>query len=106
MVLQNEHFETYCEKCYKVYTNIDYKWCKPCKINYLKSNFTSWTSGNEKINNFIQQKQLKIDRYNDVVFEWIPYNQFYNIKKSNKDNFVQQYGRMVHYIMIATIKEK
>ena len=45
------------------------------------------TSENEKIDNFIQEMQLKINQYNDIVFEWIPYNQFGNIKETNKDNF-------------------
>ena len=40
---------------------------------YLKENFTYWTSENKKIDNFIQEMQLKTDYY---VIEWIPYNQF------------------------------
>ena len=55
MIFNDKYFEIYCEKCYKKYTNTDYKWCKPCQINYLKSNFTSWTSGNEKVDDFTQK---------------------------------------------------
>ena len=55
MIFNDKYFEIYCEKCYKKYTNTDYKWCKPCQINYLKSNFTSWTSGNEKVDYFTQK---------------------------------------------------
>src|SRR5437016_2546512 len=79
MVIEDE----YCEKCGKEYTNIikKYKWCQPCQINYLKKNFTS---GNEKIDNFIQEMQLKIDEYSDIIFEWIPYNQFNKIKEIGK----------------------
>ena len=72
----------YCKECYEKY---DY-WCKPCQINYLKKNFTNWTSKNKKINEFIQKKQLEINKYNDIIFEWIPYNQFKNIKEMNKNN--------------------
>src|SRR6266498_2176294 len=68
-----------CEQC-KKYTNVEIKWCKLCQINYLKENFNNWTSGNEKIDNLIQEMQLKINDYKDIIFEWIPYNQFNVIK--------------------------
>ena len=44
-------------------------------------NLASWISGNEKIDNFIQEMQLKINKYDDIVFEWIPYDQFSNIEE-------------------------
>ncbi|EXX70347.1 Ypk2p [Rhizophagus irregularis DAOM 197198w] len=78
----------YCEKCDKKYTDINHKWCKPCQLNYLKRNFASWTSGNEKIDQYIQVMQLKIESYDDTVFEWIPYYQFYNIKEIGKNGYV------------------
>ena len=31
--------------------------------------------------------QLKISSYNDIVFEWIPYNLFDDIKEINKGDF-------------------
>jgi hypothetical protein len=40
-------------------------------------------SGNEKIDDFIQERQLKTNK-NDVVFEWIPYNQFNEIGKNRQ----------------------
>ncbi|GBC28024.2 kinase-like domain-containing protein [Rhizophagus irregularis DAOM 181602=DAOM 197198] len=42
-----------------------------------------WTSGNGKIDYFIQEMQLKINGhgYDDIVFEWIPYSQFNDIKE-------------------------
>jgi hypothetical protein len=82
IILQNK----YCEKCNKEYLSLDYKWCKSC---YLKSNFISWTSGNKKIDNFIQKMQLKAKEYYDTI-EWIPYTQFINIIEIGKDynNFI------------------
>ena len=41
-----------------------------------KNIFTNWTTGNEKIDNLIQEMQLKIDFYNDIVFEWVPYKYY------------------------------
>ena len=83
MVLQ----DGFCQNCGKKYTDVYCKWCKPCQIDNLKENFT--TSGNEKIDNFIQEMQLKIDKWNDIVFEWIPYNQYtIDIKEIGKDDFI------------------
>ena len=83
MVLKNQ----YCEKCGEEFTDIDDKWCKPCQINYLKKNFINWASGNEVIDNFIQEMQLEINYSGNVIVEWIPYNQFDNIKEIVKDEF-------------------
>ncbi|GES81759.1 kinase-like domain-containing protein [Rhizophagus clarus] len=76
---------SYCENCNKIYTNINYKWCKPCQINNLKRNFVNWTSGNEKIDEFIQETQLIKTTYNSMI-EWIPYNQFIDVKEINKSD--------------------
>ena len=27
---------SYCKKCDKMYTDVDYEWCKPCQINNFK----------------------------------------------------------------------
>jgi hypothetical protein len=81
-----------CKKCGKEYTNVHYKWCKPCHINNFEKNFEKWTSGNENIDNFVQQMQLKISRYNDIIIEWIPYNQFNDIKEIGKGGFATVYS--------------
>jgi hypothetical protein len=80
----------HCKNCGKnigIYND----WCKPCQINGLKQNFVNWTSGNEKIDNFIQKMQLKIISYNCIIVEWIPYNQFNNIKEIGKGGFATVY---------------
>ena len=90
---QNNIMES-CKKCGE-YTDYDYQyhgWCKPCQIDNLKGNFTNWTSGNEKIDNFIQEMQLKINQWNDIVIEWIPYNQFSDIKKIGVGGFATVYS--------------
>ena len=74
--------ENLCDKCVEIYTYVSVKWCKPCQINNLKGNFTNWTSGNEIIDDFIQYMQLKIDNYDDVIFEWIPFKRFNEIKST------------------------
>ena len=86
-----------CENCgeYIYYNNTKYGWtgwCKPCQINNLKKNFTDWTSGNQIIDNLIQEMHPKINYHNDVVFEWIPYDQFIDIKEIGKDDFTKMYS--------------
>ena len=92
MVLHDRFCTRYCKKCGEEYTSIEYGWCKPCQIDNLKGNFTNWTSGNEKIDNFIQEMQLKIDKRSDIVFEWIPYNQFSDIKEMDRGDFATVYS--------------
>src|SRR5438445_5447405 len=84
--------ENLCDKCVEIYTYVSVKWCKPCQIDNLKGNFTNWTSGNEKIDNFIQEMQLKINKRRDIVFEWIPYNQFSDIKEIGRGGFATVYS--------------
>ncbi|UZO00600.1 uncharacterized protein OCT59_011723 [Rhizophagus irregularis] len=74
----------YCKKCGELYTNIKHKWCKLC---HLKTYLTNITSGNEKINNMLKEFRSEIDKSSDIIFEWIPYNQFRDIKKIGKGGF-------------------
>ena len=50
------------------------------------------TSGNEKIDNFIQNMQLKIESPWNIVFECIPYNQFSDIKEIGRGGFATVYS--------------
>ena len=74
-----------CEKCHRIYTNQYYKWCKPCQMNVL--NQTS--SENEKIDNLTQEMRLRINHPQDIVFEWISYNQFSDIEIIAEHKFVK-----------------
>src|SRR3954471_17607129 len=83
--LRQKNIMSSCKKCGEEYIDVVCNWCKPCQIGNLKVNFTNWTSGNGKIDDFIQKVQLKIESPQDIVFEWIPYNQFRDIKEIGKD---------------------
>ncbi|GBB85327.1 hypothetical protein RclHR1_01190003 [Rhizophagus clarus] len=87
IIVLDNNLEKYCVKCNKMYSDVQYKWCRTCKINFLIEDFINWTSGNETIDNFIQEMQLKISYYNDIILEWVAYNQLYNIKEISKDYF-------------------
>ncbi|GBB88149.1 hypothetical protein RclHR1_14690004 [Rhizophagus clarus] len=98
LIFDHNYRDNYCEKCGNRYYNYD-KWCKPCHINLLKNNFIHWTSGNEKIDDFIQEIQLKIGRYYDIIFEWIPYNEFIFIKELEKYTIaIWEKGPLYHNI--------
>src|ERR1051325_481504 len=87
LVFCNGYFNNHCEECCKMYTDAHVKWCRPCRVNYLKNNFSSWTSENEQIDDLIKEKQLNISSSYDKVCEWISYKQFYDIKKLNNNDF-------------------
>jgi hypothetical protein len=80
----------YCKECGNKYINKYFEWCRTCQIKTLK-NYTT-ISDNEIIDNFIQEMQLKIDSYDDIVFEWIQYSQFNNIKEIGKNEYITLYS--------------
>src|ERR1043165_9856653 len=77
----NEGTKRICENCQDECLATLY--CELCVRNYLKSNFSNWTSGNEDIDNLIQQCQMEALRP-DSIPEWIPYNHLQNIKYLTK----------------------
>ncbi|GES95351.1 kinase-like domain-containing protein [Rhizophagus clarus] len=80
LVVNNKYYK-YCKECNKEYIKLDYNYCESCLIKYLESNFINWTSKDEKIDDFIQKKQLKICIERSAIFEWIPYDEFIDIKE-------------------------
>jgi hypothetical protein len=60
----------------------------------LKNNFISWFNGNDNIDNLIQEMQLKINDPDNIVFEWISYNQFSDINEIKKSDPVTVYLAM------------
>ncbi|GES83976.1 kinase-like domain-containing protein [Rhizophagus clarus] len=85
LVLHDYPSGRYCGKCFDRYNN-KYEWCKACQINNLKNDFTKWTSGDNKIDNFIQERQSMINEHYDTIFEWISYNEFIDIKEIDREN--------------------
>ena len=73
-----------CKKC--KLTRYSDKFCENCISLHLQSLFNTWTSGNDIIDNFIQQCQIQSSLPNQIM-EWIPYNQFYDVKKLTEGGF-------------------
>src|SRR5947208_4041153 len=65
-------------------------YCEFCVRDYLKANFSNWTSGNDDIDNLIQSRQLKALEPNGIV-EWIPYGNLQNINYLTKGGFSEIY---------------
>ncbi|GBC08412.1 hypothetical protein RclHR1_00810004 [Rhizophagus clarus] len=87
LVLNENYFCNNCIECGNQYDEEYKRWCEICQVNQLKNSFMTWTSGNEKVDEFIQKNQLKISGYNDTVFEWIPYDKFISICEIEKSGF-------------------
>ena len=82
----------YCKECVKQYTDIKDEWCKSCQTNDLKMKFTNWTSGNKQIDDLIQEVRSKINKSSDIIFEWIPYDQFRDIEEIGNGGFATVYS--------------
>ncbi|RHZ85738.1 hypothetical protein Glove_60g122 [Diversispora epigaea] len=72
-----------CPECIQVYNGY---WCKTCNSKHFQNDFNNWTSGNDKIDKFIQDAQLNAN-YNFQVIEWIPYDRFKDVKQIGKGGF-------------------
>ncbi|RHZ71355.1 hypothetical protein Glove_259g7 [Diversispora epigaea] len=73
-----------CPECnHNSYEN---EWCKPCNSKHFQNDFNNWTSGNDKIDKFIQDAQLNANDYWEVI-QWIPYDRFKDIKQIGKGGF-------------------
>jgi hypothetical protein len=81
-ILKNSGKKRICENCYQKCLGTLY--CEYCIRNFLKLNFSNWSSGNDNINNLIQKYQMET-LHPRMIIEWIPYNNLQNIKCLTKD---------------------
>jgi hypothetical protein len=91
-IINNEGTRRICENCqYKCLAAL---YCENCVRNYLKENFSNWTSGNNDIDNLIQKCQMVTFAPHRVV-EWIPYNNLQDVEyllKVDILKFIKQFG--------------
>src|SRR3954470_3789466 len=87
-ILFNSGTKRICENCKQECLATLY--CEYCVRNYLKVNFTNWTSGDVDIDNLIQKCQMETFEP-AVIVEWIPYNNLENIKYLTKGGFSDIY---------------
>ncbi|GBC28747.2 kinase-like domain-containing protein [Rhizophagus irregularis DAOM 181602=DAOM 197198] len=89
--MSSKNYDRKCKECDEQYTNdlnAEYEWCKICQVKYLEN----FTSGNEKIDVLIQEIQSKINDPNDILFGWIPYNQFDDVEEVGTNDFTTVYS--------------
>ncbi|GET02602.1 kinase-like domain-containing protein [Rhizophagus clarus] len=85
-----ERYKEYdlCHECNQINTGHDY--CRSCKSKYFQQNFKNWTSGNHKVDEFIQKAQLEAEHYVKII-EWIEYDKFEDIEYLAKGGFSTTY---------------
>ncbi|RHZ83947.1 hypothetical protein Glove_86g115 [Diversispora epigaea] len=83
---------TICPECNQEWNE---HWCKLCNLKHFQNDFNNWTSGNDKIDKFIQNAQQNVN--NDLqVIEWIPYDRFKDVKQIGKGGFgTMHYARWI-----------
>ncbi|POG83022.1 kinase-like domain-containing protein [Rhizophagus irregularis DAOM 181602=DAOM 197198] len=77
----NEGTKRICENCNQ--ECLATVFCEHCVRNCLKAKFSNWTSGNDSIDNLIQECQMKAVTPS-LIPEWIPYNNLNNIEYLTK----------------------
>ncbi|EXX72040.1 Skm1p [Rhizophagus irregularis DAOM 197198w] len=87
-IIYNYGTRRVCENCNQKCLATLY--CEYCVRNYLKYNFSNWTSGNNIVDNLIKNCQMETIMPN-VIIEWIPYNNLENIKYLTKGGFSEIY---------------
>jgi hypothetical protein len=87
-ILFNSGTRRICENCKEECLATSF--CEYCVRNYLKAKFSNWTSGNNDINNLIQNCQMEMYDPSSIV-EWIPYNNLENTKYLTKGGFSEIY---------------
>src|ERR1051325_3690924 len=80
-ILYNDGTKRICENCNQECLATLY--CEHCVRNHLKAKFSSWTSGNDDIDNLIQKCQMETLGPGYII-EWIPYSNLQNIKYLTK----------------------
>ena len=79
------------------------RFCEWCISVHLQSLSNTWTSGNKIIDDFIHQCQI-LSSLPKHILEWIPFDQFENVKKLTEGGFSSIYTSGVIYAIMMKIK--
>src|SRR6185369_15041327 len=78
-----------CRNCNTTRYSKDF--CESCISLHLQNLFNTWTSGNEKVDGFIQRCQ-KLSALPGNIMEWIPFEQFTDVNYLSKGGFGSIYN--------------
>jgi hypothetical protein len=87
-ILYNSGTKRTCENCNQECLATTYR--EFCVRNYLKANFSNWSSGSYDIDDLIQKCQTETLRP-DMIVEWVPFENFQNIKYLTKGGYSEIY---------------
>ncbi|CAB4435081.1 unnamed protein product [Rhizophagus irregularis] len=73
-----------CKYCNS--TRYSERYCENCIREYLRGEFSKWSSGDETVDKFIQYNQLQAS-VPPFILEWISPDQFENVTYLNKGGF-------------------
>jgi hypothetical protein len=80
-VVKNDGTKRVCENCQE--SCLARLYCEYCIRNYLRENFSNWTSSNDEIDRIIRKcQENSLIPY--MIVEWIPYNSLKNIEYLTK----------------------
>ncbi|RIA82572.1 kinase-like domain-containing protein, partial [Glomus cerebriforme] len=69
-------YQDVCDQC--LWPPTEKKWCNSCNSKRFQDEFKNWTSGNEIIDKYIQEKQLTALNRDDAI-EWISFDTFKDV---------------------------
>ncbi|RIA81279.1 kinase-like domain-containing protein [Glomus cerebriforme] len=75
---------TICPQC--EHRQLDIKWCQNCESRNFVFNFGNWTSGDQKLDQFIQRSQFQAQGPLNYL-EWIPWTEFSKVDFIAKGGF-------------------
>ncbi|RHZ84477.1 hypothetical protein Glove_81g69 [Diversispora epigaea] len=71
---------SYNNNNYKNYIDVSSGICELCIKNHFIHEFETWSSGNVEIDKVIRESQISYQKYYNYRLQWIPYDNFQNIK--------------------------
>ncbi|CAG8605221.1 17029_t:CDS:2 [Dentiscutata heterogama] len=95
-----------CQECGNIRECIEGKydkWCKTCNAAHFRQLFSTWTSGNEEIDYFIQHAQVYAWDFR-LALEWYPWEMFSEIEMIGKDNQTPTHNEDFYYNEYVALK--
>src|SRR3954447_24567608 len=81
-----------CFKCKTPYAANSILWCNECEMKSFQENFGNWTSGIDRLDEFIKKTQLtSASKEDEDYLKFIPFKEFENILLLEEGGFSKVY---------------